>query len=103
MFCYRTEALFIAILLVLLLPSESFAHHSTRAFFNPDVKVEIEGVVRVIQWKNPHTVFELDVQDERGETIRWHVESGAFGVLRAQGITSEILSIGDNVKILGDQ
>ncbi len=103
MFCYRAEASSIAIFVVLLLPSESLAHHSTRAFFNPDVKVEIEGVIRAIQWRNPHTIFELDVQDERGETIRWHVESGALGVLRAQGITSEILSIGDNVKILGDQ
>jgi len=103
MFRYRTETLIIAISVVLLFPSGSFAHHSTRAFFNPDVKVEIEGVIRAIQWRNPHTVFEVDVQDGRGETIRWHIESGALGVLRAQGITSEILSIGDNVKILGDQ
>jgi hypothetical protein len=99
----RSQIVFIAISLILFLPSASFAHHSTRAFFNPDVKVEIEGVIRAIQWRNPHTVFELDVRNEQGETTRWHVESGALGVLRAQGITSEILSIGDNVKILGDQ
>jgi hypothetical protein len=103
MFVYRNEALFITVSLALLAPSASFAHHSTRAFFNPDVKIEIEGIIRAIQWRNPHTVFELDVQSEQGETIRWHVESGALGVLRAQGITSEILSIGDSVKILGDQ
>lgn len=103
MFNNRSQVVLIAIRLILFLPSASFAHHSTRAFFNPDVKVEIEGVIRAIQWRNPHTVFELDVQNEQGGTTRWHVESGALAVLRAQGIASEIINIGDNVKILGDQ
>ena len=88
---------------ILAAPSVSTAHHSTAGFFDRDSKVEIEGIVARIQWRNPHTVFEIDVQDESGETVRWHVESGALGVLRAQGLTSDFVGEGDRVSILGDE
>jgi len=84
-------------------PSVSTAHHSTAGFFDPNSKVEIEGIVARIQWRNPHTVFEIDVQNETGEIVRWHVESGALGVLRAQGLTSDFVKEGDRVGILGDE
>jgi hypothetical protein len=88
---------------LLAAPSISTAHHSSAGFFNRNSKVEIEGLVAGIQWRNPHTVFEIDVQDESGETVRWHVESGALGVLRAQGLTSDFVKEGDRVSILGDE
>jgi hypothetical protein len=86
-----------------LAPAFSWAHHSVAGFFNLNKKIEIEGVVTGIQWRNPHTVFELDVADERGGIVKWRVESGALGVLRAQGLTSEVLREGDTVRILGDE
>jgi len=88
---------------LLAMPSVSTAHHSTAGFFDPNSNVEIEGIVARIQWRNPHTVFEIDVQNESGETVRWHVESGALGVLRAQGLTSDFISEGDRVSFLGDE
>jgi Family of unknown function (DUF6152) len=89
-------------LLVLLTPLVTQAHHSTLGFFDFNNKVEIQGVVRDVTWRNPHTVFELDVVNEQGQTVQWHIESGALAVLRAQGLTSEILKVGDRVSILGD-
>ena len=99
----RREMAIRTVFLVLFAPLASFAHHSTRGFFDPDVKIEIQGLITAVTWRNPHTVFELDVQNGNGEVTQWHVESGALAVLRAQGLTSEILKVGDNVKILGDQ
>ena len=89
--------------LLLLVPTLATAHHSTLGFFNRARTVEVEGVIKAVQWRNPHTVFEFDVQNAEGELVQWHIESGALGVLRAQGLTSDILKVGDRVKILGDE
>ncbi len=93
----------LAFALLGLAPAFSWAHHSVAGFFNLNKKVEIEGVVTGIQWRNPHTVFELDVANERGDIVKWRVESGALSVLRAQGLTSEFIREGDRVRILGDE
>ena len=97
-----TSLLLFSALGLLATTSISTAHHSTAGFFDRNSKVEIEGIVARIQWRNPHTVFEIDVQDESGKTVRWHVESGALGVLRAQGLTSDFVRQGDRVSVLGD-
>ncbi|MDX1440129.1 MAG: DUF6152 family protein [Rubricoccaceae bacterium] len=88
---------------LLSVPSSTSAHHSTAGFFDRNSLVEIEGIVARIQWRNPHTVFEIDVQNQSGETVRWRVESGALGVLRAQGLSSDFIGEGDRVSILGDE
>ena len=90
-----------SVLGLLATTSNSSAHHSTAGFFDRNSLVEIEGIVARIQWRNPHTTFAIDVQNESGETVRWHVESGALGVLRAQGLTSDFVGEGDRVSILG--
>ena len=78
------------------------AHHSVAGFFDPTTKVEIEGVVKTVRWRNPHTVFEIDVSGADGEIITWRIESGALGVLRSRGIDREFMKVGDSVKIMGD-
>lgn len=88
---------------LLATPTIATAHHSTAGFFDRNSKVEIEGIVARILWRNPHTLFEIDVQNESGDTVRWRVESGALGVLRAQGLTSDFVKEGDRVSILGDE
>jgi hypothetical protein len=103
MFSLRAKVASGIFLLISLVPTLATAHHSTAGFFNPARKVEVEGVITAVQWRNPHTVFELDVPNAEGELVQWHVESGALGILRAQGLTSDILKVGDRVKILGDE
>ena len=78
------------------------AHHSVAGFFDPSTKVEIEGVVKTVRWRNPHTVFEVDVSGADGDVITWRIESGALGVLRSRGIDREFMKVGDSVKIMGD-
>jgi hypothetical protein len=78
------------------------AHHSVAGFFDPTTKAEIEGVVKTVRWRNPHTVFEVDVTGADGEVITWRIESGALGVLRSRGIDREFMKVGDSVKIMGD-
>jgi len=89
-------------LAALLFTFSAQAHHSVAGFFDPATKVEIEGVVKTVRWRNPHTVFEIDVTAADGEVITWRIESGALGVLRSRGIDREFMKVGDRVKIMGD-
>ncbi len=87
---------------VLLIAFAAQGHHSVAGFFDPSTKVEIEGVVKSVHWRNPHTVFEIDVAGTGGEVITWRIESGALGVLRTRGIDREFMKVGDRVRIMGD-
>ena len=92
----------IGLVFIALLQQISFAHHSVAGFFDSNDLVEIEGVIRKVRWRNPHTVFLVDVTEASGEVTTWTVESGALGVLRSRGLAREFVQVGDRVKILGD-
>jgi hypothetical protein len=85
-----------------LSPDRLLAHHSVAGFFDSSDLVEIEGVIQKVRWRNPHTVFLVDVTEASGEVTTWTVESGALGVLRSRGLAREFVQVGDRVKILGD-
>jgi len=80
----------------------AYAHHSVAGFFDPGKTVEIEGIVKTARWRNPHTVFEVDVTGADGEVITWRIESGALGVLRSRGIGREFVKVGDKIRVMGD-
>lgn len=84
------------------LPAISFGHHSVAGFYDPDTLIEIEGVVKRARWRNPHTVFEVDVTNDAGEVVTWRIESGALGVLKQRGLAREFVQPGDHVRIMGD-
>jgi len=83
-------------------PAMSFGHHSVAGFYDADKLIEIEGVVKRARWRNPHTVFEVDVTNNAGEVVTWRIESGALGVLKQRGLAREFVQPGDHVKIMGD-
>lgn len=85
-----------------LTPYISLGHHSVAGFFDPNTTVEIEGVVQKVRWRNPHTIFLIDVTEESGEITTWTIESGALGVLRSRGLAREFVAAGDYVKVMGD-
>jgi len=85
-----------------IVPTVSFAHHSVAGFYDPGTKIEIEGVIKSIRWRNPHIVFNVDVTSDAGEVVTWRIESGALGVLRQRGLAREFVKSGDHVRIMGD-
>jgi hypothetical protein len=93
----------VSVAIVLLATSfAAHAHHSVAGFFDPGNTIEIEGVVKSARWRNPHTVFEVDVTGSDGEVVTWRIESGALGVLRSRGIGREFVKVGDKIKVMGD-
>jgi len=96
------RVILIAVLWLTVCPQFALAHHSVAGFFDPDDRVEIEGVIKKVRWRNPHTVFLIDVTGPSGEATTWTIESGALGVLRSRGLAREFVQVGDRVKVLGD-
>jgi uncharacterized protein DUF6152 len=77
------------------------AHHSFAAEFDADKPIKITGTITKVQWRNPHTYFYVDVQDEKGATHNWALELGSPNGLSRRGWTRETLKIGDTIIVEG--
>ncbi|MDH3419695.1 MAG: DUF6152 family protein [Gammaproteobacteria bacterium] len=75
------------------------AHHS-RAMFDVDVLIAVEGVVTNVEWKNPHMWVTLDVPTADGGTESWGFEGSGPAAMVASGISPQILKVGNRVKII---
>jgi hypothetical protein len=90
-----------AALLGLAIGSPSSAHHSTRAFYDRDTSVEIEGTVTSVSWRNPHVGLTIAVRNDRGVEEQWTLEGGAMNTLQRRGFTADSVGIGAHVRVAG--
>ena len=78
------------------------AHHSFAAEFDADKPFTLTGVVTKVEWQNPHTIFYLDITDERTKKVtNWSFEMGSPNGLMRNGWTRNTLKIGDVVTVEG--
>ena len=77
------------------------AHHSFAATYFEDKQQTIEGELVEFQFRNPHSFLQIEVKNEKGETVRYAVEWSAAGNLNIQGVTRETLRPGDRVTVVG--
>ena len=75
------------------------AHHS-RAMFDVDTFISVEGVVTKVEWRNPHMWITLDVPTPDGKTESWGFEGSGAASMVAAGISPQILKVGNRVKII---
>jgi len=76
------------------------AHHS-RAIFDRERVVTIEGVVTKYEWANPHVTVFVEAETDAGDAVVWAFESGATTYMRGRGWTSDMLAPGDHVIVDG--
>jgi hypothetical protein len=70
------------------------AHHSISAEFDTTKRVTFTGVVKKIDWMNPHIYTHVEVKEADGKVIVYKVEGGAPNALFRQGIRPESLPAG---------
>ena len=75
------------------------AHHS-RAMFDVNELVSVEGVVTKVEWRNPHMWVTMDVPVADGKTESWGFEGSGAASMVASGISPQILKVGNRVKII---
>lgn len=80
---------------LLTLPCAVFAHHSTSEYGS--TVIEIDGVVSDKFWKNPHVIFNVTTDD--GEV--WVIEGGSVSNQDRRGIGSDVINMGDRLKVAG--
>jgi hypothetical protein len=98
----RTRLLAAAALVLFLAAAPAIAHHSFSAEFDASKPFKLTGVVTKVEWQNPHTVFYLDVTDERTKKVtNWSFEMGSPNGLMRNGWTRNTLKIGDVVSVEG--
>jgi len=72
------------------------AHHST-AEFDYTKQVTIKGVVKEVQWTNPHSYIQLLTDGDNGQKIQWSVEIGSPSLNINMGWRKDSVKAGDLV------
>lgn len=77
------------------------AHHSFASEYDRAKPVSVTGVVKKVEWQNPHIWFYVDVTDARGKVVTWGFSGGPPAFLTRRGIPKDVLKPGDVVKVEG--
>lgn len=78
-----------------------FAHHSFNAQYDRAKPTVLKGIVKRVDWINPHARFFVEVKDASGKAVLWEIELSAPAGLMRQGWTRNSLKIGDEVTVNG--
>jgi hypothetical protein len=77
----------------------ALAHHSF-AMFDATKSVSQKGVVKGMEWTNPHVWLHLAVQ-EKGKEVVYNYEGAAIAVLKRVGWMRDSVKAGDVVTVVG--
>ena len=97
----RSFLLLSVVVLVMCASRQGYAHHSVTAMYIQDQSVTIKGTVKEFLWRNPHSLFRVEVTDEKGQTNLWVVEGGSTAQLASDGINATSLRAKDEVIVTG--
>lgn len=73
------------------------AHHSA-AMFDDEKVLEFTGVVKELQWTNPHIWIQV-IRDEKGTKTEWSLEGGSPNSLSRRGWKSTTFKPGEIVTV----
>ena len=73
------------------------AHHSA-AMFDDSRVLELKGVVKELQWTNPHVWLQVTVE-EKGAKKEWSIEAGSPNTLSRTGWRNTSFKPGDAVTV----
>jgi hypothetical protein len=79
--------------------SSAFAHHSF-AMFDATKSQSKDGVIKELEWTNPHVWVRLAVQED-GKEVVYSYEAAAVAVLKRVGWERDSVKVGDKVTVVG--
>jgi hypothetical protein len=102
MWLMRLSTSLLTCAVVAAFPQVGQAHHSFVGFYDQSRIIEIEGVLRSTNWRNPHGTLIVDVTNDDGSVTQWRIETGSVSVLRIRGLDREFVRPGDRVRVAGE-
>ena len=82
--------------------SQVSAHHSLASEFDESKPLTLQGVIRKIEWLNPHVYIYLEVPNQ-GRPVTWSLETLPPMTLRRGGLRRDMLGLGQTVTVLAYQ
>ena len=77
------------------------AHHAAQAQYDKDSQKEITGVMKRVQWINPHVRWILDVTNDDGTVTSWQISGSGPGGYRRNGISARgVFPVGETYTAL---
>ena len=93
----------LALLVLVAMTMPVFAHHSEAGEYDSTKPVKVTGVIKKVEWQNPHIWFYVEVKDENGKITTWGFSGAPPGALMRRGITKDVLKIGATVNVEGSR
>jgi hypothetical protein len=79
------------------------AHHAFNSEFDAARPINLTGVVKKMEWINPHSWLTIDVKRPDGTIETWEIEAGAPNAMFRRGFNRDSLPIGTEVVVNGFQ
>jgi len=80
-----------------------WAHHAFNSEFDAAKPIKLTGVVKKMEWINPHSWLTIDVKRPDGTIETWEIEAGAPNAMFRRGFNRNSLPIGTEVVVNGFQ
>jgi hypothetical protein len=87
--------------LALALVTPIVAHHSISAEFDTSKPITFTGVVKAVDWGNPHIYTRIETKGPDGKLIVYKVEGGPPNALFRAGWRADSLKVGETVTVRG--
>jgi hypothetical protein len=81
-----------------LMPTAALAHHALEAQFDTKQTIVLTGVVKNIDWSNPHVRLYVEVRNE-SNTVIWEVDMGSPNQQLMAGWKIDTYRHGDLVRV----
>ena len=88
-------ATLVAVLVVL--SASLAAHHGRGATYDMKKRVTLKGTVSRVEWRNPHVLIYMDVQDADGKVVTWGFENSGVSTLAQEGYNRNTLKVGQPI------
>ena len=79
----------------------AWAHHSFAAEYDADKPAKIQGIVKKVEWINPHSWITIDVKSPDGTVQTWEIEAGAPNAMFRRGFNKDSLPVGTEIVVTG--
>ena len=84
---------------MLLATATAWAHHSVIANFDRDTVITLEGIVKAVHLRNPHSQYVLSVKSEDGSVAEWFIEWSDRNALIRRGVDLDLIQPGDSLTV----
>jgi len=80
----------------------SYAHHSPATYDLTVTDFAVEGKIKSVEFRNPHSEMVLQAPDKDGKIVEWEIELSSVNLLVRRGWKFARIKPGDTVTCIGN-